>query len=168
MTGFVLDRIPAITQAENALGQLGGLAARLGGGLPVLLVADPGLAPFGIIARAVASLREAGLTTLTFTDIKSDPLASQVDAAAALAREGGAGLVVALGGGSAMDAGKAAAAVAPGREPAEFYALCAHPFPPNALPKICVPTTSGTGSETTRTAIVTNAAHAKVCCGGTR
>jgi len=166
MSGFVLDRIPAITQAEGALDQLGALAARLGGGLPALLVADPGLAPFGIIDRAEASLSASGLTVLTFTDIQSDPLASQVDTAAALARQGGAGVVVALGGGSAMDAGKAAAAIAPGAEPAEYYALCANPFPAKPLAKICVPTTSGTGSETTRTSIVTKAARAKVWLWG--
>jgi alcohol dehydrogenase class IV len=166
MRGFVLDRIPAITQAEGALDQVGALAARLGAGAPVLLVADPGLAPFGIIARAEASLREAGLAVLTFTDIKSDPLAAQVDAAAALARQGGAGVAVALGGGSAMDAGKAAAAIAPGIPSAEHYALCTNPLPTKPLPKICVPTTSGTGSETTRTSIVTNAAGAKVWLWG--
>ncbi len=166
MTGFVLDRIPAITQAEGALDQIGRLAARLGGGRPVLLVADPGLAPFGIIARAEASLREARLTPLVFTEIQSDPLAAQVDAAAALARRGNAGVVIALGGGSAMDAGKAAAAIAPGEAPAEHYALCANPLPPAPLPKICVPTTSGTGSETTRTSIVTTAAHTKVWLWG--
>lgn len=155
MSGFVLDRVPAITQAVGALDQVGALAARLGGGAPVLLVADPGLAPFGIIARAEASLLAAGLEVLAFTDIKSDPLASQVDAAAALARGAGAGVVVALGGGSAMDAGKAAAAIAPDGLGAAHYALCANPLPAKPLAKICVPTTSGTGSETTRTAIVT-------------
>ena len=123
-------------------------------------------APFGIVARAEAALSAAGLTVLTFTDIKSDPLASQVDAAAALARQGGAGVVVALGGGSAMDAGKAAAAIAPGHAPAEHYALCANPLPMKPLAKICVPTTSGTGSETTRTSIVTKAAGEKVWLWG--
>jgi alcohol dehydrogenase len=166
MSGFVLDRVPAITQAVGALDRLGALAARLGEGLPVLLVADPGLAPFGIIGRAEASLFAAGLTAATFTDIKSDPLASQVDAAAGMARDVGAGVVVCLGGGSAMDAGKAAAAIAPGGDGAAHFALCANPFPATPLAKICVPTTSGTGSETTRTAIVTLPNGAKVWLWG--
>ena len=166
MSRFMLDRVPAITQADGALDQLGALAARLGDGAPVLLVADPGLAAFGIVARAEASLRAAGLRVLTFTDIKSDPLAAQVDAAADLARQGGAGVMVALGGGSAMDAGKAAAAVAPGAARTLHYALCANPLPARKLARICVPTTSGTGSETTRTAIVTNDDGAKVWLWG--
>ncbi len=166
MTGFSLDRVPAITQAAGALGQLGSHAVRLGGGRPVLLAADPGLAPFGIIAQAEASLRAAGLDVLTFTDIKSDPLAAQVDAGAAMARAGSAAVVVCLGGGSAMDLGKAIAATAAGAQAAAHYALCANPFPPGTLPAICVPTTSGTGSETTRTAIVTLADGIKVWLWG--
>jgi len=163
---FILDRVPGITQAPGALDQLGALAARLGGGAPVLLVADPGLAAFGITARAEASLRAAGLAVSLFEDIKSDPYTSQVDLAAAMALRDSAGVVVALGGGSAMDAGKAAAAVAPGNAPSDHYALCANLLPPRPLPKICVPTTSGTGSETTRTSVLTNAAGAKVWLWG--
>jgi len=128
---FILDRVPGITQAPGALDQLGALAARLGGGAPVLLVADPGLAAFGITARAEASLRAAGLAVSLFEDIKSDPYTSQVDLAAAMALRDSAGVVVALGGGSAMDAGKAAAAVAPGNAPSDHYALCANPLPPS-------------------------------------
>ena len=71
MDGFSLDRVPPITQAPGALEGLGAHAARLGAGRPALLVADPGLARFGIIARAEASLRRAGLTVITCTDIKS-------------------------------------------------------------------------------------------------
>ena len=163
---FSLDRVPAITQAPDALAGLGTIAARLGDGSPVLLVADPGLAAFGITGRAEASLRAAGLSVSTYTNIKSDPAAHQVDMAAALARMDGAGVVVALGGGSAMDAGKAAAAIAPGEHGCEHYALGANPLPPRPLRKICVPTTSGTGSETTRTSIVTDAAGAKVWLWG--
>lgn len=166
MGGYTLDRVPTIIQAPGALDQVGALAARLSEGRPVLLVADPGLAPFGIVARAEAALREAGLVVLIHTDIKSDPSAAQVDAAADAARRGAAGVVVALGGGSAMDAGKAAAAIAPASAPAAYYALCANPFPTHPLPKICVPTTSGTGSETTRTSIVSLPDGAKVWLWG--
>lgn len=166
MTGFTLDRIPTITQDIGALDRLGPLAARLSGGGAVLLVADPGLARFGIIARAEKALRAAGLSALTFTDIRSDPTAAQVDAAAAVARRERASAVVALGGGSAMDAGKAAAAIAPGAAAVEHYALANNPLPVKSLPKICVPTTSGTGSETTRVSVVTDASGAKTWLWG--
>ena len=166
MTGFTLDRVPMLTQAPGAIDTLGALAARLGGKAPVLLVADPGLRATGAIDRAEAALRTAGLRFTTFTGLKSDPTAAQVDAAAAAARTAQAGVVVALGGGSALDVGKAAAALAPGAAPAEHYALAVNPLPARPLPKICVPTTSGTGSETTRVSVVTAATGAKIWLWG--
>jgi alcohol dehydrogenase class IV len=163
---FSLDRVPAITQAEGALDRVGALAATLGGGAAVLLVADPGLAFYGITPRAEASLRGAGLRVSVYTDIKSDPAAAQVDAAADIARAQQAGVVVALGGGSAMDAGKAVAAIAGAPHAAEHYALASVPLPERSLRKICVPTTAGTGSETTRTAVLSDATGAKVWLWG--
>ncbi len=158
----MLEAVPPIVQGEGALDSIGGHAARLAGdGAPVLLVADPGLRASGMIDAAAASLRAAGLAPIVFDGIKSDPTAAQVDAGAALAREAGAKAVVALGGGSAMDAGKLVAAVAGGHDPAGRYALCANPFPGGALPKICIPTTSGTGSETTRVSVIGDETGAK-------
>lgn len=148
-----LDRVPRIVQGEGALARIGEVARRLGGGKTVLLVADPGLAPFGLIERAVGALREASVDVAVFSDFKSDPSCAQIDAAAALARHSAAGVMVALGGGSALDVGKAAAAVAAGTAPASAYALCAVPFLPGSLAKLCIPTTSGTGAETTRTVV---------------
>ncbi len=163
---FDLDRIPSITQSPGALDGVGALAAQLGGGGAVLLMADPGLAAFGFIDRAEASLRAAGLAVSVFTDIKSDPSTAQVDAAAALARRDGVAVVVSLGGGSAMDAGKAVAAISPSAEAASHYALGAKPLPPRPLRSICVPTTSGTGSETTRTSVLSEPSGAKIWLWG--
>lgn len=163
---FDLDRIPSITQAPGVLDEVGALAARLGGGGAVLLMADPGLAAFGILDRAESSLKAAGLAVTMFTDIKSDPSTAQVDAAATLARRDGVTVVVSLGGGSAMDAGKAVAAIAPSAEPASYYALCAKPLPQHPLRSICVPTTSGTGSETTRTSVLSEPSGAKIWLWG--
>jgi alcohol dehydrogenase class IV len=158
----MLEPVPPMLQGEGALEDLGVHAARLAGaGSAVLLVADPGLKASGMIDAAAASLRAAGLAPAVFLDIKSDPTARQVDAGAAMARESGARAVVALGGGSAMDAGKLVAAIAGGSAPAAHYALCAHPFPAGALPCICVPTTSGTGSETTRVCVIGDDTGAK-------
>ena len=152
---FSLDRMPAISQEVGALDRIGPLAARLGRGAAALLIADPGLAFFGLTPRAEASLRGAGLSVSVYTSIKSDPATSQIDTAVALAQMDGAGVVVALGGGSAMDAGKAVAAIAGGSLPAAAYAAPGATLPERALAKICVPTTSGTGSETTRGAVLT-------------
>lgn len=158
-----LARVPRITLGAGAHRSLPGIAASLvPPGSAVLLVADPGLAGTGMTAGIEAGLREAGYAVEVFSDIKSDPTIVQADAAAARARAGDAALLVALGGGSALDLGKAVAAIAGAAAPAEAYALCAAPLPATRLKTVCIPTTSGTGSETTRTAILSDAAGAKL------
>jgi alcohol dehydrogenase class IV len=158
----LLEPIPPLLQGEGALAEVGTHAARIAGdGTVVLLVADPGLRAHGLIDEAAAVLVKAGLTAVIFDDIKSDPTDRQVDAGAALARSSGAKAVLSLGGGSAMDAGKLIAAIAPGSVPAIDYALCAKPFPGSPLPKICIPTTAGTGSETTRVSVIGDSRGAK-------
>ena len=157
-----LARVPRLTVGAGARRQLADLAFGLvPGGSTVLLAADPGLAATGMIDEVAGLLRTGGFALETFTDIKSDPSFAQADAAAALARESGAKLLVALGGGSALDLGKAVACAAGSTEPAVHYALCAHPLPVTRLRTICVPTTAGTGSETTRTAILSGPDGAK-------
>jgi alcohol dehydrogenase class IV len=89
-----------------------------------------------------------------------------VDAAAEIARREHAAAVVSLGGGSALDVGKTVAAICGGKPGASHYGLCANPFPKSAVVNVCVPTTSGTGSETTRTAVLSDAGHAKIWLWG--
>ena len=147
--------------------KLGADVARLGGdGATVLLVSDPGVAAAGLTGRVQAILEAAGLTVATFTDVKSDPLASSADDAAELARSRGAAAVVGLGGGSALDTAKLAAAMAPADDDAEHYALGANPLPRGGLPRVCVPTTAGTGSEVTRTSVITSADGRKLWVWG--
>jgi alcohol dehydrogenase class IV len=126
----------------------------------VLLVSDPGIAAIG--DRVEGLLTAGGHKVIRFQDVRSDPLSRQIDAAAELARRHAARLVVCLGGGSALDVGKMAAAIAPGAEPADHYALAVNPLPAKPLKKICIATTSGTGSETTRVSVYTNDKGEKV------
>jgi alcohol dehydrogenase len=166
MTTFALAAVPRITAAPGALARVGALAReRVGGSGPVLLVIDAGL-PVSARQAAIRALGDADLEPVPFDAFTPDPAAAQVDAAAALARARGARAVVAVGGGSALDVGKAAAAVAAGDAPAEAYALCRRPLPRRPLAKLCVPTTAGTGSETTQTSVLTNAAGEKVWLWG--
>ena len=138
--------------------------AQAGEGAAVLLVADPAL---GRIAEAVeATLKKAGCKVGLYTDVRSDPLGSQVDGAAARARSLGAAIVVGVGGGSTLDVAKLAAAIAPVELPADFYELAKNPLPAKGLKKICLPTTAGTGSETTRVSVFTNAKNEKVWAWG--
>jgi alcohol dehydrogenase class IV len=135
-----------------------------GAGSAVLLVADPGLP--ALAARVEGVLAQAGHTVAVFTDVRSDPLGAQVDAAAAAARRRNAACVVGVGGGSTLDVAKFAAAIARADTPADHYALARNPLPKNGLRKICVPTTAGTGSETTRVSVFTNGRGEKMWAWG--
>ncbi len=167
MTTITLDRVPRIVQGAGALGTIGALVAELvPRGAAVLLVADPGLRATGMVETARSALQQAGLGVALFEDIQSDPTMAQVDAAAEVARGENATAVVSLGGGSALDVGKTVAAICGGRPGASHYGLCANPFPKSAVVNVCVPTTSGTGSETTRTAVLSDAGHRKIWLWG--
>jgi alcohol dehydrogenase class IV len=163
---FQLALVPRITHAVGAIARLGEITAPLAAGRSVLLVVDPGLRGWDASERIARTLGAAALEVVPFDAFKSDPTMAQADAAAALAREHDVGAVVMVGGGSALDLGKAVAAIAPGTAPAAHYALCANPFPAGSLGRVCVPTTAGTGSEATRTAVLTDADGAKVWLWG--
>ena len=147
-------------------GRVGGIGrdvvALAGPGARVLLVSDPGVVAAGLAEPVEAALTGAGLSATLFDDVRSDPLSSQIDAAAQAARQEGAQVIVALGGGSAMDVAKMAAGVAAGNRPAESYALESDPFGGGVLPLIAIPTTAGTGAEVTQSMIFTTADGRKV------
>jgi alcohol dehydrogenase class IV len=166
MSSVMLDRVPRIIQGIGALESIGGVVAGLRPRAPVMLVVDPGLRGSGMIETASQSLRAAGLSVTVFDEFKSDPSMAQADLAAQLARAQQVASVVSLGGGSAMDLGKTVAAIAAGTAPARHYGLCANAFPGAHLASVCIPTTSGTGSEATRTAVLSDAGGAKVWLWG--
>ena len=96
----------------------------------------------------------------------ASPSSKQVEAATDFVRFNAAGLVICLGGGSAMDVGKIAATIAStGDGPADF-AMDGRPLPKRSVPKICLPTTAGTGSEFSSTNVFTNDAGKKVWVWG--
>ncbi|MGH6891984.1 MAG: iron-containing alcohol dehydrogenase [Dongiaceae bacterium] len=150
-----------IDRVEKIAGDVAGLA---GAGAAILFVADPGLG--NLIERVSGSLKAGGSKVELFTDVRSDPLAMQIDAAAERARSSAAKIVVALGGGSALDSAKLAAACAAAKEPASHYKLAQNPLPSNPLPTICLPTTAGTGSEATRVSVYTLGSGEKVWAWG--
>lgn len=129
----------------------------------VLIVADAILTELGQSAGMTRALEDCGVRVNVFDAIQGDPKEAQVDAAAEAARAAGAGMVVAFGGGAALDIGKLAACVAarPDAVAADF-ALCRNPLPEEPLAKVCVPTTAGTGSEVTRTSVISDPQGAKL------
>jgi len=133
---------------------------------PIVLIVDATLYEMGVVARMESNLKEAGADVSVFFDIAGEPKQKQVEAATDLVRSKGAGLVIAMGGGSALDIGKIAATIARSPYGPADYAMQGMPLPKNTVPKICIPTTSGTGSEFSSTNILTNTAGKKVWVWG--
>jgi alcohol dehydrogenase class IV len=150
---FNMGRTPPVTFGAGRVRKLPDLVAQLGGG-PVLIVADAALAELGVTDRVTTALSAKGIAWDLAAEIAGEPKDPMVDALTARARDLGAGVVIALGGGAAMDAAKLVAAIARSGAPALDFALSASPLPQDGIPAIAVPTTAGTGSEVTRTAIV--------------
>ncbi|MEM9060256.1 MAG: iron-containing alcohol dehydrogenase [Pseudomonadota bacterium] len=153
MQAFDAGRVPPISFGAGRLGDVIGIAENLGGG-PVLVISDRILADLGVTARLEKAAQEVGIALETAADVSGEPKDTLVDEIAERARALSARVVVGLGGGAAMDTAKLVAAIARSEEPAIHYGLCANPYPVDRLPAIAVPTTAGTGSEVTRTSIV--------------
>jgi alcohol dehydrogenase class IV len=112
-------------------------------------------------APAIASLNQAGLACATWAT-PGEPTVTLVGDGAAAARAHAATVVVAIGGGSAIDAGKAIAALAANDgDVLDYLEVVGRGQPLTAvpLPFIAVPTTAGTGAEVTRNAVVSVPQH---------
>ncbi|HUS84403.1 MAG TPA: iron-containing alcohol dehydrogenase [Anaerolineales bacterium] len=147
--GRILFGAGRITDAGN-------LAAEFGD--RVLLVTG------GSVERAgplEAILHEAGLETILFA-VEHEPTVEMVQRGRQLAIETECDLVVGFGGGSALDAGKAIAALIPnGEDPLDFLEVIGRgqPLLEAPVPFIAIPTTAGTGTEVTRNAVLASKEH---------
>lgn len=128
----------------------------LGGGqLPrTMLVCSASVRDSGLVDELLAEL---GSTVVAEQlGVSHDPPLSEVDAIAQAARSVGAQVVLAIGGGSVIDAAKAAAGIAPtALSCAEFYHR-GQPIPATALPIVALPTTAGTGAEITMNSVLSD------------
>lgn len=125
-------------------------------GTRALLVTDPGLLAVGVVESILGDLQR-GLNSLeVFDSVVPNPRDIDAEKGAESAVAMGADLVVAVGGGSAMDTAKAIATVMTnGGKPSDYFGADTIAKP--IAPLICIPTTSGTGSEVTPFAVITDA-----------
>jgi alcohol dehydrogenase class IV len=112
---------------------------------------------FGLLERLASDLK--GLTLEVYAEIEENPSIETVDKGAVKCKETGSDLVIGLGGGSALDAGKSIAMLQknPGsiREYLDQERVCQT----KGLPYVAIPTTSGTGSEVTPFTVITHKAR---------
>jgi len=141
-------------------------ACRAAGMSRPLFVTDPGLAGLPMTTATIEALRAAGLGVGVYSDVKPNPVESNLAEGIAVLRDGNHDGVVAFGGGSGLDAGKLIAFMAGQTRPVwDFEDIGDWWTRADAdaiLPIVAVPTTAGTGSEVGRAGVVTNeATHTK-------
>lgn len=147
--------------------KLAGQEAQRLGARHAFIMTDAGVHAAGLTEPVIASLSAAGIAHTTYTHCPPNPDVASVDSAAADFRNSGADLIIGLGGGSPIDAAKAARELLGGPPEASIieYTLMlrdkARPVPliGDMPPMIAIPTTAGTGAEVTPWAVLTDTAN---------
>ena len=123
-----------------------------------LIVTDPLLLSAGVCEQVTAPLKAAGIDFKLFDGGEPEPSIAAAERAIALAREVRPDVIVGVGGGSNMDLAKiTAAAYTHGGAANAYFGFDNLPGP--VTPLVCVPTTSGTGSEVSHAAVLTDTAN---------
>lgn len=121
----------------------------------VLLVSDRGLEGLGMVKKIQEMIEKGGIGCTAYLDVIPNPTVKIVNEAAQCYKACGAAGIVALGGGSSMDVAKAAGVLVNyGGEIISYEG--AHKVPGPIVPMIAIPTTAGTGSEVTASAVITD------------
>lgn len=145
---------PEVVFGPGSLGEAGYAASRLGARRP-FVVTDPGIVEAGWLAELIPLLHGQGLTPVLWTDVTPNPKDHEIRAAYERYREQEADVVIALGGGSCIDAGKGVAILSGNGGDILDYAgidKMAGPIPPLLM----IPSTSGTGADVSQFCIVTD------------
>ncbi|AQQ68544.1 alcohol dehydrogenase [Microbulbifer agarilyticus] len=149
----------AVRVGVGRIAELPQLCRELGMATP-LLVTDPGLVALPMVQTIVENCLVAGIPLTVFSDIKGNPTGKNIDDGVAVCKAHGCDGVIALGGGSALDAGKAIALMVGQAHPIwdfedvgdNYLKVDVH----GMQPVIAVPTTAGTGSEVGRASVITD------------
>lgn len=122
-----------------------------------LVCTDPDLVKFGVAGKVMALLDAAGFAYTVYTDIKANPTIENVQNGVAAFQAAGADCIIAVGGGSAMDASKAIGIIVNNPEFADVRSLeGVAPTKKHAVFTIAVPTTAGTAAEVTINYVITD------------
>ncbi len=122
----------------------------------ILVVTDPVLNDLGIVDRISIPLKEAGYSVDIYTDIQPEPPLAIGERLVNYTKENAFDLVIGLGGGSALDLAKLTAVLSVHEGPVSDYLNLSgsRQITDKGLPKILIPTTSGTGSEVTNISVL--------------
>ncbi len=153
-----LPSLPPILFGAGVIQRLGERAKRLNIN-KVLLIAGPVMKRIGRTDEVQGVLEQSGIPSVVFSEVEPDPPVEEVEKAAQLYKEKGCDGFVAIGGGSSLDAAKAVAIrVSQPGVLTEYDSMVGGTakIKPPLPPVICIPTTSGTGSEVNQYAVITD------------
>lgn len=123
-----------------------------------LIVTDPGLCDLPFVGKLQADCAASGLGVGLFSDVHPNPTGEDIEAGLKMYRQGRHDGVIALGGGSSLDAGKAVALMAGQTRPLwDFEDVgdnWTRVITSGVAPVIAIPTTAGTGSEVGRASVI--------------
>ena len=151
LTSYNLKMPGAVYGSENALHQIAGL---IGDDVKRIAVfTDQGVAGAGLLEAPLEQIRKTGKEAVIFDDLAAEPTYEEAQAAADRFKDSGADFIVAVGGGSVMDAAKLASVLA--TDAYGVKELLDHPgIAEKYVRTLMIPTTAGTGAEATPNAIV--------------
>jgi len=156
LASFILPwRKPELLSGENSLLRLPGLIKEKGIS-SVLIVTDAGIASLGLMDGLLAGLDDAGIRYAGYDKTVPNPTIGNIEEAAGVYRENGCEAIIAFGGGSPMDCAKGVGAriARPNKTISQMRGLLKVR---KRIPTLfAIPTTAGTGSETTLAAVITD------------
>jgi len=148
-------RMPkSVLYGRNSLEKLGEQSKKLG--KKAFIVTDTIMEKLGYVEKCIQQLNKKGITVSTYNKVDAEPTNVHVLEALFLCKEEKCDFIIGIGGGSCIDAAKAVAVLYTNGGEVEDYVQKDIEIENNPLPLIAIPTTSGTGSEVTSVAVITN------------
>lgn len=148
-------RMPkSVLYGRNSLEKLGEQSKKLG--KRAFIVTDTIMEKLGYVEKCIQQLNKKSITVSTYNKVDAEPTNIHVLEVLSLCKEEKCDFIIGIGGGSCIDAAKAVAVLYTNGGEVEDYVQKDIDIENNPLPLIAIPTTSGTGSEVTSVAVITN------------
>lgn len=154
LKGFEFILPTRIKYGAGVVEELGGELDAIGA-KRIMVVTDKGVIKAGLADRIIGILTNSGVEYMVYDEVEPNPKDYNVEDAAQIASDNGVDCIVALGGGSPIDAAKGVCVLAlQGGKAGDYRGR--GKIKGECLPLITIPTTSGTGSEVTFSSVITD------------
>jgi alcohol dehydrogenase len=155
MSSFSFHLPTRIEAGEGSIERTGALTREVVGGQRALVITDAGIERIGLAEKVRAQLVDVGYEVSTFDGVEPNPKDIDCERGGEAARQWGAEVIVAVGGGSVIDTAKAIAVLQ--THEGRLQDVAGRDRLKGAVtPLVVIPTTAGTGSEVTRSSVVTD------------